>query len=74
MKGGKLTFEARKAITLLSLNKVAKVKSRMVWNPQKGEIPIKIPKAIAADFLKLESLLSKMSSKKNFLKPFFLLF
>ena len=26
---------------------------------------------MAADFLKLESLLSKISSRKNFLKPFF---
>lgn len=40
-------------MTLLSLSKVAKDKSNIVWNPQKGDRPIKMPNAIAADFFEI---------------------
>ena len=72
IKGGKLTFEKVKAITLFILNKAAKDKTNSVWNPQKGQIPIKTPKAIARDFLAFESLLCNTFSKKKSLNPFFL--
>ena len=57
INGGKLIFEKAKEMTLFNLRIEDKTKTSTVWNPQKGEIPIKTPNAIENDFFILLSLL-----------------
>jgi len=45
----------KKATGLFKLIIAASVKTNKVWKPQKGEIPTKIPRAIAEAFLCGES-------------------
>ena len=61
IKGGKLTFENAKAMGLLSLKNTARARTKMVWNPQSGENPIKTPKAMNNAFFLGESLLLRRS-------------
>ncbi len=64
-------MEATNARTLLSLKSTDKLITRRVWNPQKGESPIKTPSAMENAFVRLLPSLSKTSSCMNLLKLFF---
>ena len=70
INGAKLICEKMKARNLFSLKTAAKERVKMVWNPQNGETPIKIPKAIESALVLLSPSLSRMFSLKNLLKPF----
>lgn len=69
-KGAMLTWEKTKDKNLFSLKTVANESAKTVWNPQKGETPIKIPKAIESAFVLLSPSLSKIFSLKSLLMPF----
>lgn len=71
IKGGRLTLEATKANTLFNLKRTDKLMTSKVWNPQKGERPIKTPRAMEKAFVRLLPSLSSTSSFKNLLKLFF---
>ena len=68
--GAKLICEKIKVRNLFSLKIAAKERAKMVWNPQNGEIPIKIPNAIESALVLLSPSLSRMFSLKNLLIPF----
>ena len=70
MKGAKLIWENTNVRNLFSLKTVANESAKTVWNPQKGETPIKIPKAIESALLLLSPSLSKIFSLKSLLIPF----
>ena len=69
-KGATLIWEKMNDKNLLSLKIAAKEIAKTVWNPQNGEIPIKIPKAIESALLLLSPSLSKIFSLKSLLIPF----
>ena len=70
MKGAKLIWENTNVRNLFSLKTVANESAKTVWNPQKGETPIKIPKAIESALLLLFPSLSKIFSLKSLFIPF----
>ena len=69
-KGAKLIWENTNVRNLFSLKTVANESAKTVWNPQNGETPIKIPKAIESALLLLSPSLSKIFSLKSLLIPF----
>ena len=69
-KGATLIWEKMSDKNLLSLKIAAKEIAKTVWNPQKGDKPIKIPRAIEKALFLLLPSVSKMFSLKNLLKPF----
>lgn len=65
-----LIWDAVKAKNLFKRNIVANERAIMLWKPQKGDVPIKIPNAIdSALFLLLPSI-SNIFSLKNLFSPF----
>lgn len=70
INGGKLIWLKMKVRNLLSLNNTDSEIAKTVWNPQNGDIPIKIPSAIDKAFVLSFPSLSNMFSLKNLLKPF----
>ena len=63
--GGMLILEQRKAKDLFSPKIAAKERVIRVWNPQKGAMPKKSPKATEQALLLWEALLSKRSSLRH---------
>ena len=70
IKGAKLIWENTNVRNLLSLKTVANESAKTVWNPQKGETPMKIPKAIESALVLLSPSFSKIFSLKSLLIPF----
>ena len=68
--GAQLICEKMKARNLFRLKTAAKERVKMVWNPQKGDTPIKIPNAMESALVLLLPSVSKIFSLKNLLKPF----